>query len=202
MVPLGGRARGRRMRPELAKRGVNRMNARIWEIQYAGSPKTLWSQVRPTPTQRAMAARLGVEVSSGDSFAVVASAILEEVGDAIGCPPRDVSDRQRELAHELEIDIADCNSFWVAFVRIQEAIQLANLDAARRMELKPGDRIVRRVTKAERMLQEALGEKWEYLSKQIQREDEVSSIREDGQVFFKGGGQAPARYLDRVTISD
>ena len=58
------------------------------------------------------------------------------------------------------------------------------------------------MTKAERMSQEALGEKWEYLSKQIQREDEVSSIREDGQVFFKGGGQAPARYLDRVTISD
>ena len=32
------------------------------------------------------------------------------------------------------------------------------------------------------------------------REFEVSSIREDGQVFFKGGrGQAPARYLDKVT---
>ena len=166
------------------------MNARIWEIQYAGSPKTLWSQVEPTPTQRAMAARLGIEVSSGDSFAVVASAILEEVGDAIGCPPRDVSDRQRELAHELEIDIADCSSFSVAFVRIQEAIQLANLDAVRRMGLKPGDRIVRRMTEGERI--------------QMPRENEyeVSSIREDGHVFFKGGGQAPACYLDRVTISD
>ena len=85
---------------------------------------------------------------------------------------------------------------------IQEAIQLANLDAARRMELKPGDRVVGRVTNAEQMLQEALGEKWESLSKQIQREDEVSSIREDGQVFFKGGGQAPARYLDKLTACE
>ena len=85
---------------------------------------------------------------------------------------------------------------------IQKAIQLANLDAARRMELKPGDRVVGRVTNAEQMLQEALGEKWESLSKQIQREDEVSSIREDGQVFFKGGGQAPARYLDKLTACE
>ena len=58
------------------------------------------------------------------------------------------------------------------------------------------------MTNAEQMLQEALGKKWETLSKQIQREDEVSSIREDGQVFFKGGGQTPARYLDKVTTCE
>ena len=63
------------------------MNYRIWEIQYAGSPKTLWSQVEPTPTQLEIAARLGIRASPDDTFAVVASTILEEVGDAIGCPP-------------------------------------------------------------------------------------------------------------------
>lgn len=178
------------------------MNARIWEIEYAGSPKVIWSQTKPTSMQLAIAARLGIEVSSEHSFAVVASTILEEVGDAIGCPPRSVSDRQRELAQELKIDISDCNSSCVAFVRIQEAIQLANLDAVKRMQLKPGDRIVHRVTKRERMLQKHLGEKWRYLRNQMQREYEVSSIREDGQVFFKSGGQAPARYLDKVALSD
>ena len=178
------------------------MNYRIWEIQYAGSPKTLWSQVEPTPAQLEIAARLGVRASPDDAFAVVASTILEEVGDAIGCPPRHVSDHQKELAEELGIDVDDCRSSWVAFVKIQEAIQLANLDAARRMELKPGDRVVNRVNNTERYLREVHGDKWEALSKQIQREDEVSSIREDGQVFFKGGGQAPAPYLDKVAASD
>ena len=33
-------------------------------------------------------------------------------------------------------------------------------------------------------------------------EVEVSRIREDGQVFFKGEGGAPARYLTKVTAPD
>ena len=121
------------------------MVKRIWEIQYAGSPKTLLSEVRPTQTQLAVAARLGVEASPDDTFAVVAASILGSVGDAIGCPPRDVSNRQYELAKELGIDISDCKSSWVAFVRIQEAIQLANLSAVRRINLKPGDRVVQTI---------------------------------------------------------
>ena len=177
-------------------------NPRIWEIQYAGSPKTLWSQVKPTPRQLAIAAQLGVQVSPDDTFAVVASNILEEVGHAIGCPPHDVSDRQHELAKELGVDIADCESSWGAFVRIKEAIQLANSEAARRMELKPGDKVVNRVGLVEQSLQEALGERWESVSRGTQREFEISSIREDGQVFFKGGGQAPARHLNKVTTPD
>ena len=178
------------------------MNYRIWEIQYAGSPKTLWSQVEPTPTQLEIAARLGIQASPGDTFAVVASTILEKVGDAIGCPPRHVSDRQEELGEELGLDVGVCKSSWVAFVKIKEAIQLANLDAARRMELKPGDRAVNSFNNTERYLQGLRGDKGEPLSEQIQREDEVSSIRKDGQVFFKGGGQAPARYLERSPLSD
>ena len=175
---------------------------RIWELQYAGSPKTLWSEVKPTPKQLTIATQLGIQVSPDDTFAIVASNILEEVGDAIGCPPREVSDRQRELAKELGVDIVDCESSWGAFVRIKDAIQLANSEAARRMELKPGDRVVNRVSLVERRLQEALGERWESASQGIQREFEISSIREDGQVFFKGGDQAPARYLTKVRTPD
>ena len=119
------------------------MNYRIWEIQYAGSPKIVWSQVKPTPAQLTVAAQLGVELNPDDTFAIVASKILECVGDAIGCTVRAVSDRQHELAEELEINISDCISSWVAFVKIKEAIQLSNLDAVKRMELEPGDVVVR-----------------------------------------------------------
>ena len=70
---------------------------------------------------------------------------LHADGDVIGRPPRDVSDRQHELAEELGGDVSDCRSSWVTFVRIQEAIQLANFAAVRRMELRPGDRVIQSV---------------------------------------------------------
>ena len=174
------------------------MSHRIWEIQYAGSPKVLWSGVKPTSEQLAIAEQLGIQVSPDDTFTAVASAILERVGVAVGCPPRVVSDRQRELADELKIDVTRCASFWSAFVRIQEAIQLSNLDAVKRMELKTGDIVVMPNDPMEQRLKEALGERWESVAEQFPREFEVSNIREDGQVYFKGGtGQAPARYMEK-----
>ena len=176
------------------------MSYRIWEIQYAGSPKVLWSGLKPTPEQLAIADRLGIQVTPDDTFAAVASAILERVADAIGCPPRVVSDRQRELADELEIDLTDCASSWSAFMRIQEAIQLSNLEAVRRMGLKPGDTVFKPDDPLEQRLKERMGEKWEPIAGEFPREFEVSSIREDGQVYFKGGSaQAPARYLEKRT---
>ena len=179
------------------------MSYRIWEIQYAGSPKILWSGLKPTPEQLAIADRLAIQVSADDTFGAVASAILERVADAIGCPPRVVSDRQRELADELEIDLTDCTSSWGAFMRIQETIQLSNLDAVRRMGLKPGDRVVEADDSMEQRMKEALGERWESVADQYPREFEVASIREDGQVYFKGGsGQAPARYLEKRTTPE
>ena len=180
------------------------MNHRIWEIQYAGSPKILWSGVKPNPEQLAIADELGIQMSPDDTFAAVASAILERVGDAIGCPPRIVSERQRELASELEIDVTDCASSWSAFARIQEAIQLSNLDAVRRMALKPGDIVVKADNDPrERLMRETLGERWESFAEHFHREFEVSSVREDGQVYFKGrSGQAPARYLKKRTTPE
>ena len=47
----------------------------IWEIQYAGSPKVLWSGVKPTPEQLATADLLGIQVSPNDTFAAVAEPI-------------------------------------------------------------------------------------------------------------------------------
>ncbi len=179
------------------------MSYRIWEIQYAGSPKVLWSGHKPTPEQLAIADRLGIQVSPDDTFGAVASAILEGVADAIGCPSRVVSERQRELADELEIDVTDCASSWSAFMRIQEAIQLSNLDAVRRVGLKPGDIVYKPDDPLEQRLKETMGERWESIAGEFPREYEVSSIREDGQVYFKGGkGQAPARYLGKRTTPE
>ena len=174
------------------------MSYRIWEVQYAGSPKVLWSGIKPTPEQLATADQLGIQVSPDDTFGAVASAILERVGNAVGCPPRVVSDRQRELADELEIDVTDCASSWSAYMRIQEAIQLSNLDAVGRMGLKPGDIVFKPDDLIDQRLMEALRENFESVGGQYPREFEVSSIREDGQVYFKGGTeQAPARYLEK-----
>ena len=53
------------------------MSHRIWEIQYAGSPKVLWIGLKPAPEQLAIADRLGIQMSPDDTFAAVASAILE-----------------------------------------------------------------------------------------------------------------------------
>ena len=57
--------------------------------------------------------------------------------------------------------MTDCASFWSAFVRIQEAIQLSNLDAVRRMGLKPGDIVFKPDDPMEQRLKEVLGERWE-----------------------------------------
>ena len=179
------------------------MSYRLWEIQYSGSPKVLWSGIRPTAEQLAIADRLGIQASDDDTFGKVAAAILERVADAIGCPPRVVSDRQQELAGELELDLTDCTSSWSAFMRIQEAIQISNLEAVRRMGLKPGDIVLKPDDLIDQRLMEALGEKWESVVGRFPREFEVSSIREDGQVYFKGGTeQAPARYLEKRTTPE
>ena len=99
----------------------------------------------------------------------------------------------------LGIDLTDCGSWWAAYVRIQEEIQVANLAAVKRMELKPGDIVVQADSTSLERLQEALGERWESVAGHFPREFEVSSIREDGQFYFKGrSGQAPARYLEKV----
>ena len=83
-------------------------------------------------------------------------------------------------------------------MRIQEAIQLSNLDAVRRMGLKPGGIVFKPDDPLEQRLKERSGERWESVAGQFPREFEVSNIREDGQVYFKGGSeQAPARYLEK-----
>ena len=71
------------------------------------------------------------------------------------------------------------------------------------MRLEPGDRVTLTDTIGGRHMKEDLGERWDSVAQQFSKEFEVSSIRDDGHVFFKGGSrQAPARYLDKVVTSD
>ena len=71
------------------------------------------------------------------------------------------------------------------------------MDAVKRMELEPDDVVVR----SHKFLLD-LEEKEGYVPGWLQTEHVVSSIGSDGQVFFKGGGQAPARYLSKPDAGD
>lgn len=75
---------------------------------------------KATSEQLAIADRLVMQVPPDDMFALVDSAILGRIADVIGCPLRIVSDRQWELADDLEIDVTDCSSSWSAFLRIRK----------------------------------------------------------------------------------
>lgn len=75
--------------------------------------------------------------------------------------------------------------------------------AERRMGLKPGDIVFRPDDPVERSLKERMRERWGSLVGEFPREFEVSSIREDGQFYFKRGTeQAPARYLEKRTAPE
>ena len=161
---------------------------RLWSLQFAGSPNTLWGHVEPSASQLELATNLDIEVSANDTFGSVAARILETVGAAIGCPPRGVSSRQRELAEELGIEIVDCRSQEAAFIRIKEAIERSNTKAVRNMELEPGDE----VTNSSRNRFMSGGPPGDPTARRV-----VLRVRPDGQVFFTDGGQAPARYLTK-----
>ena len=167
---------------------------RICEVEFWGDRKhqTIWGQVKPTAEQIATASLLGIQVTPDDTFSKVASAILERVGYAIGSPPRDVTARQRELAEIWGIDISDCKTSWAAFVTIQEALQSSDMVAVERMQLRPGDVVV----KSAEYFKEQMGSLWEFAVESSGfREYVISSISPDGYVTFDDGDGAPARHL-------
>lgn len=154
----------------------------IWQVSYVGSPKKSCNEIKPTQAQRELADTLGIKVTDEDTFAVVASHILERIGNEIGSPPSEVSEKQLAKAQELGIDVSSCSSSWSAYIKINEAIRRSNLDAVRRMGLKPGDEVLT-----------SGGQQYV-----------VSSVGEDGRVYFKGGRgkQSPASQLTKLTPPD
>ena len=153
-----------------------------------GRPRSFGGRIKPAPEQLAIADQLGIQVSPDDTFAAVASAILERVADAIGCPPRVVSDRQRELADELEIDLTDCSSLLERFCENPggDSDREPGRSEANGAETRRNSLHARRphgtASEGKRW-----GERWESVAGQFPREYEVSSIREDGQGLLQGG---------------
>ena len=67
-------------------------NFRIRQVSHVGSPKRSWNKISPAQAQRESADKLGIKVTAEDTFAVVASHILERMGNEIGSPPGSLSE--------------------------------------------------------------------------------------------------------------
>jgi hypothetical protein len=128
-----------------------------------------------TTEQLAVGERLGLDLSS-DTWAVARATILDLVGAAIGDEERYDEPTQSQIAwaRSLGIDVTGY-SYRVAFAMIQDALSERENRLISEMSLRPGDRVVRE--------REVEGEihRW-------RQEFVISSIRDDGLLYFKGGG--------------
>jgi len=130
-----------------------------------------------TAEQLVIGERLGLDLSQ-DTWAVARARILDAVGAAIGDVERydTPTDRQVARARSLEIDVSG-HSFRVAFAMIADALRERENRAIRRMNLRPGDRVGRE----HRFERDGQIQRWT-------EELVISSIRDDGLLYFKGGG--------------
>ena len=129
---------------------------------------------RATQVQIQIAKDLGIEVSK-DSFRVAAARILDLVAPAIGYNAKPATSKQVEFAKGLGIDVTS-DSSRVASARIQDKLEEVNSRALKELRLAPGDKVVVRKTYT------FSGQ--EYMD---EREYVVSSIKDNGMVYFKGG---------------
>ncbi len=131
----------------------------------------------PTTWQREIAAKLGIDISN-DSRQVAAGRINDMVESAVHPErsPRSPTARQLELAAEVGIDIAK-DRYHTAFSKIHEALEGRSQRLVSEMRLQPGDTVV-------------VGDVVERLGSEIDmsREWVISSIGENGRLYFKGGG--------------
>jgi hypothetical protein len=144
-----------------------------------------------TEHQVRIAEALGVDVS-GDSESVAAARILDEVALVIGerNGRRPATEKQVEYGQRLGLKLG-AESLRVAAAKIHEALRRRSVDALRTLDLKPGDRVVRRP------VFEPHGEPHETAQEFV-----ISSIQSNSRVFFKGGhGQSAwPTQLEKVDI--
>ena len=123
----------------------------------------------PTPAskfQKIVARKLGIKIHA-KSFAVAAAQIETALSPALigeEDEAKPASERQVEFAASLGLDTSK-DSMAVASARIQERLDERNAELIRTMRLAPGVRV-----------------KW----KQWNREMVISSIAENGRLWFKG----------------
>jgi hypothetical protein len=145
-----------------------------------------------TVLQVQIARMLGLDVT-GDADEVAAARIFDLVAPAIGDRPiRPSTDKQRAFAEALGVDVS-LDSLRVASGRIQTTLRTRNLEAVARMGLVAGAIVI-----LERNLEHDG-------ARCCTREAAaVSSISEDGIVYFRGGTcyRAPASRLRLPTAEE
>lgn len=129
-----------------------------------------------TEEQLRVGSALGLDLA-GDSESTAAARILDAVSVAIGerSGPQPATQKQIDFAQSLGLDASE-DALRVASARIDEESCRRNLEALERLNLAPGDRVVKRTAVV------INGERHEYTQEYI-----VSSIRHNTRVFFKGG---------------
>lgn len=129
--------------------------------------------MRPSAThyQKDIASRLGISVAN-DTVTVASAKIRAVVAVALqpGQEVRASTEAQRAYARSLGIDVSS-DSLLVASARIEEALLERNHELIRKYNLRPGTHVI-----------------WN----QRQREMVISSIAENGRLWFKGGNGAGA----------
>jgi hypothetical protein len=132
---------------------------------------------RVAPEQVDVGRRLGLDLSQ-DTWAVARARILDVVGPAIGDHERyrKPTEKQIAWAKSLGIDLTE-ESYRVAYAMIHDALWERENRLIEEMQLRPGD-TVSRVRQLE----------WEGQIHEWTEERIISSIRDDGLLYFKGTG--------------
>ena len=130
--------------------------------------------------QIAFCRKLGIDVS-GDTISLATAKIYDIIrreffGEKLGSP----SEKQIELAKKFGYDISHCTQREGNAI-IDDLMSELNYESIEEQKLKPGVEVINR---------------WD----DLKRIYIISSIREDGIVFFKGGNgkKAWARNLERI----
>lgn len=146
-----------------------------------------------TAQQVRIAEALGVDVSA-DSESVAAARLLDEIAFAIGerIGRRPVTERQLEFGRQLGLSLA-ADSLRVASAKLLDELRRRSVDALKRLDLKPGDRVRKRT------VLDLSGKLHEDTQEFV-----ISSIQPNTRVLFKGRycqGAWPTQ-LEKVDVQE
>ncbi len=142
-----------------------------------------------------LAKNLGLSVMDGMLEAMVRAMVLDHISEAFGPIDRarhsEPTEVQHKVASQLGVDISE-DSYRLAFARIGDRLLEVNVEAVRRLDLQPGDRVL-------------LSRELSYVPTDATDEDlicEVASITPNGRVQFRHEPgkprNAPASMLEKL----
>lgn len=122
-----------------------------------------------TEQQKQIAKILIIEIKSNDSFRTLKAKITDQIAEAIGEKVReDPTERQLDYAESLGM-LLDDKSRRVISAKIADELERRNRKALKKLKIKPGSKV--RVRNEFRL-----------------KDFVVSSIKENGKIYFKGIG--------------